>query len=342
MASSKPVVYLFYGEDDFAIAQEIASLEGKMGDPALASLNTNRLDGSKTSLEEIRSVVMAMPVLLERRLVILERPTQVVNRTGGRKGDGSPREKFLELLDQLPATTALVLAEYQTLTSDRERQNNKIHWLERWTDQAGGRAYKRLFPLPSGAAMQRWIQGQAGLMNGRFTPQAAALLADLVGSDTRLAYNEIEKSLAYSGYQRPVEVEDVENLAVSARQVDVFSLVDAIGNQDGRRALGLLHRLLVDQEAGMIFGMVVRQFRLLIQAREVLDGGGSEGQLVSETGMHPYVARKTVAQVRPFSMARLVEIYHRLLEIDEAVKTGQIDIDIALDTFITAITVQPM
>jgi DNA polymerase-3 subunit delta len=84
----------------------------------------------------------------------------------------------------------------------------------------------------------------------------------------------------------------------------------------------------------------VRQFRLLIQAREVLDHGGGEGQLVSDTGMHPYVAGKTISQVRPFSMARLVEVYHRLLEIDEAVKTGQIDIDIAMDTFITALTVR--
>jgi DNA polymerase-3 subunit delta len=340
MAAAKPVVYLFCGEDDFAIAQEIASLESKMGDPSLASLNTNRLDGAKTSLDEIRNIALAAPILLERRLVILERPLALTNRPATRNRNASPKEKFLELLEQLPATTALVLAEYQTLTGDRDRQNNKYHWLERWADQAGGRAYKRLFPLPSGAMMQRWIQEQAEQMQGGFTTQAAALLADLVGNDTRLAYHEVEKCLAYAGYQRPVEVEDVENLAVSAKQVDVFSLVDAIGNQDGRRALGLLHRLLVDHEAGMIFGMVVRQFRLLIQAREVLDVGGSEGQLVSETGMHPYVARKTVAQVRAFSMGRLREIYHRLLEIDEAVKTGLIDIDIALDTFIATLTLQ--
>jgi DNA polymerase-3 subunit delta len=334
MTTPKPVVYLFCGEDEFAIAQEIASLEGKMGDAALASLNTHRLDGQKTSLEEIRGIALAMPVLVERRLVVLERPLASVNNPYS-------REKFLELLKQIPSTTALILVEYQNLTSEKERRDNKIHWLEWWVDQAGERAYKRLFPLPKGVAMQRWIQEQAVLMDGQFTPQAAALLGDLVGEDTRLAYHETEKLLAYAGYLRPVEVEDVENLAISARQADIFALVDAIGNADGRRALGLLHRLLAEQDASMIFGMVVRQFRLLIQSRDVLDHGGTEREVVTQAGLNPYVAGKIVPQARHFSIDRLIEVYHHLLEIDESVKSGQVEIDIALDTFIAAFTTQP-
>lgn len=331
--TSKPAVYLFYGEDEFAISQEIARLEGRMGDPALASLNTNHLDGQKTTLEEIRQIALSAPVLVERRLIILEHPLAGLNTPAA-------RGQFLDLLEHIPVTTALVLVEYQALTSERERKKNQIHWLERWFDQARDKAYKRPFPLPKNAAMEIWIQEQAVALNGQITPQAAALLASVVGDDTRQAYHEVEKLLAYAGYRRPVEVEDVENLAVSARQGDIFELVDAIGNQNRRLALGMLHRLLVDQEPGMIFGMIIRQFRLLIQARQVLDKGGTQETIIKEAGMNPYVAGKVIPQARRFTLPFLIEVYHHLLDIDEAVKTGQIEVSIALDTFIASFTTQ--
>lgn len=333
MTAVKPAVYLFTGEDEFAISQEIAHLKERLGEPSLASLNTSALDGRKATLEEIQNVVLAMPVLLERRLVILERAVPGLTTPAARK-------RFLALLDQIPNTTALVLVEYQALTSDKERKQNKIHWLEKWVDQAGNKGYKRFFPLPKNAAMEIWIQDQVAALNGRMTSPAAAMLASMVGEDTRTAYHEVEKLLAYVGYQRAVEVEDVDNLAVSVRQEDIFGLVDAIGDQDGRRSLRLLHRLLGGQDARMIFGMVARQFRLLLQARDVLDRSGTERDVVSQTGMNPYVAGKVVPQARHFTMPRLIAIIHRLLEIDEAVKTGQMEIDIALDTFITSVTIR--
>src|SRR5574341_739848 len=70
MAGEAPVVYLLHGEDEFGIAHFLSELSTRLGNAATASMNTTRLDGSATSLEELRGATFALPFLAPRRLVI--------------------------------------------------------------------------------------------------------------------------------------------------------------------------------------------------------------------------------------------------------------------------------
>ena len=71
-----------------------------------------------------------------------------------------------------------------------------------------------------------------------------------------------------------------------------------------------------------------------IQAREILDGRGNKDDVARALGVHPFVAEKTTGQAGRFSMEALEGIYHRLLKIDEQVKTSQVTLDLALDTLV--------
>jgi DNA polymerase-3 subunit delta len=84
--------------------------------------------------------------------------------------------------------------------------------------------------------------------------------------------------------------------------------------------------------------MVIRQFRLLIQAREILDGRGNQNDVARALGVHPFVAEKATQQAARFSIESLEYIYHKLLSIDEGVKTSQITLDLALDTLVVELT----
>lgn len=319
------VVYILHGEDEFAIAQAIAAFKGKMGEDTTAALNASRLDGRSLSLDELKTTAGAMPFLSNRRLVLVTGPTSSINTP-------KLQNKFKEILDELPPTTRLILVEHKILKDN--------HWLLKWAQGAGSRAYVRAFPPKKGGAMARWIQEQAVVTGGQITPQAAALLASLVGEEARLAYQEVQKLVAYTNYGRPVDVEDVENLTVFAGEADIFALVDALGNRDARRAIGTLQRILEKQDVLPVFGMVVRQFRLLLLAREVLDAGGSEADVTRELKIHPFVAGKITSQSRHFTMGELERVYHYLLDVDEAMKTGQMAGDLALDTLVVELTHQ--
>ena len=90
-------------------------------------------------------------------------------------------------------------------------------------------------------------------------------------------------------------------------------------------------RLRDEQDAFSIFGMVVRQFRLLLLAREVLE---NHGNVQKELKLHSFVAQKVMAQARKFSLESLENIYRHLLKVDEDAKTGQMLLDLALDMFV--------
>jgi DNA polymerase-3 subunit delta len=182
--------------------------------------------------------------------------------------------------------------------------------------------------------MRGWVVNEAKNQGGQIEPQAAVHLAEMLGQDTRQASMEITKLLTYVDFAHPIGVEDVQAVSVTNPQGNIFALVDALAASDVKRGQKMLRQLLEAEEPFAIFGMVVRQFRMLILAREELDAGGNLASITSALGVHPYVAEKVFSQARAFRMGKLETIYRALLQMDEDAKTSQVPLDLALDMFV--------
>ncbi len=330
MTKSKPVVYIFHGDDEFASGQALTGIKSQMGDPSNAEMNTTHLDGHSLNLDKLVQTTRAMPFLAERRLVVLTDPL-------GSMKSSKDRDKFKTILEGVPPTTALVIQISKPLVDARGRRSGRMHWLEKWAQKQDGKVFLREFSLPKGPQMANWIRSQAKERGGNFSHPAAALLGTYAGDSPRLAAQEIEKLLAYVNYQRPVEPDDVEYLVAYAGETSVFDMVDALGSRNGSEALRLLHRLLEQDDALRLFGMIVRQFRLLLMTRELLDAGYRDTEIAPAIKSHPFVVRKLMGQVRNFTLPQLEAIYHKLLEIDVGIKTGKTEGDVALDTLVAAL-----
>jgi DNA polymerase-3 subunit delta len=250
-------------------------------------------------------------------------------------GTDATRKRFLAMLDGLPPTTGLVLVIDDGIERGKWKSLPQIetNWLRKWLNAAGDRAMYRLIQLPRMNEMAEWVRKEARQQGGQFSPEGAAALVAHVGNETQLASLEITKLLTYVDFKRPVGAEDVAELTAQAGQADVFDMVDALAGGNTRQALALLHRLLETQDPLSLFGMITRQYRLLIQAREVVDEGRG-AQLANELHLHPFVAEKLSGQARRFNITQLEAIYHRLLLLDETLKTSQAPAELALDTFI--------
>ena len=84
--------------------------------------------------------------------------------------------------------------------------------------------------------------------------------------------------------------------------------------------------------------MIVRQFRLLLLAREIAESGGGADQVRQRLRLHPFVAQKVLAQARNFDLPALEAILRHLLELDTGIKSGQIGAETALDTLVAGLT----
>ena len=151
---------------------------------------------------------------------------------------------------------------------------------------------------------------------------ASVLLAEYVGNDTLRAGHELDKLIAYAGEQAKISAQDVVLLTAQDQEGDIFALVDALGERNGKKAMEQFLLLTEKSDVMELAGMVHRQFRLLIQAREVMDEGGRADRVQKELKVMSFVANKLHKQAGRFSMAQLVDIHGKLLKIDEDIKTG--------------------
>jgi DNA polymerase-3 subunit delta len=321
--TDSPHIFFFYGNDEFAVRKQAEKFGAMFSDPTTAGMNTSRLDARATNENELTNAIGAMPFLAPQRLVILENVSKKYTGLEGHK-------KFVAFLETVPESTKLVLIDPDEI----KERDVASHWLVKWTVKAGAKAKSQGFMLPRQREMPGWIVAEAKRQGGQIEPQAAARLAEMTGEETRQAAQEITKLLTYVNYAHAIGIEDVEAVSIVTATVDVFELVDALGAQNAKLAQKLFHRLLEEKDAFETFGMIVRQFRLLLIAREVIDEGGALPDVTEALGLHPYVAEKAFKQARAFSMETLESIYHRLLAMDEAAKTGVMPLDMALDTLI--------
>jgi DNA polymerase-3 subunit delta len=208
----------------------------------------------------------------------------------------------------------------------------------KWVGQKKQRVSVKDYLLPALAEMPAWIRKEVERQGGKFTQAAAIALAGHIGNEPAQASLEIAKLLTYVDFARPVEEEDVDELTVAGSQVDVFKMVEAMADGDAANALRMLHGLLEKREAMELFSLVTRQFRQIIVVREILDEGGGEAQVGSELHLFSKAVQTMTRQARRFSMEDLIGIYHRLVEMDEAAKTSQVPLEVALDTFIAELS----
>jgi len=317
MAKPTPTFYVLHGDDLFTLEEEVAAMRARMGDdPATAELNTTTFDGSTATVADVFNAVSALPFLSDRRLAIVNGWLSYLARTAGGK---ATLEAIVAQLPGLPDWARLVFVEREILSD-----THPVVKLAR----SDPRGYVKLF-RPGDA--RAWIQARADHYGVSIDPEAREVLVGLVENDLIRADNELFKLAAYVGEGGVIGTEQITAVAAYVPEESVFPMVDALGNRDGKTATRLMLRLLEDNDALNLFGMIVRQFRLLLQTREHLESGGGHGAALARAlRVQSFVAEKLERQSRKFTLAGLEETYRHLLDIDRRIKTGQIEPELAL------------
>ncbi len=324
--ASPPRVYIFHGEDELGCREALDSLRQRLGPPEMAALNTTLLDGRSVTVGQIQDACDTVPFLADRRLVIVE---GLLSRlTSSRQKEVQALTAYL---DRLPETARLVFVERGTL--------DEHHPILKKVRQHPYGYIKRFTPPHR---LEGWIVQRVQRKGGTITPQAASALAEAVGPDLQQLDRELEKLVAYAGVGGTIQPEDVEQLVSAAQEANIFAMVDALGRRDGEKAARLLHQLLEEgQHPLALLAMIVRQFRLLIQVKELAGAGARAEAIARRLRLHPFVARKLYVQAQNFSTAQLERVYRYLLETDLAIKTGEMTDVVALDLLIAGLAPPP-
>lgn len=171
--------------------------------------------------------------------------------------------------------------------------------------------------------LRGWVQNRVMERNGSITTNAVQLLVDMIGTDLWALASEVEKLSLYAT-GRAIEIEDVEEMVVSVKEVSVFAVVDAVLEGNRTVAMRSLTKML-EGEATVpyLLSMLGRQVRLLLLAKELIQQQVPQGELGSRLGINSaYPLRKTLEQARRFTPEALTQLHTGLLDTDIAIKTG--------------------
>lgn len=339
--------YIFDGDDDFSRDEALAALRAELGPADILSLNTSVFEGASVSLDELRHACDSIPFFGNARLVIVKGLLTRLHASGRKKSEAADsantedadepagpaqketRTRLLEYLPALPPTTHLVFLEPALLPG----KSPFVALLAQHPDKGRRQAFSLPNPRTRDGQgeLAAWIRARAKSKGARIDPAAVDALIGLIGNDLRLLDSELEKLAAYCG-ESPITLADVRQLVPLAREAVVWDLIDAIAQKRLGAAMDTLRRLLNEGEPALrIFGLMASEYRLLIQARTLLDQGYTEERIAMRLGVHPWRLRQRMEAARRTTTESLKAIYRLFLQTDVEIKTGVQEAEAALE-----------
>ena len=325
------MIYVLHGADEFSRREFLNSLSQEIGPSESLEANTNVLAGVGLTARHIQEVCQTVPFLAEKRLVIVDGLLgQFDDVRAGRRGRPfSARtalegwEGLAEALAQIPPTTTLVFAEGAL------RRDNPL------LKELAPVVQIREFPLLTGEKLGQWIRHCVEEAGATITQDAVGRLVGLVGGNLWAMSGEIEKLALYVG-EKAIDEEAVGLLVEHTREESIFRAVDTI--LDGRsseamRLVGWLRQS--GAEVSYVITMLARQLRLILLAQEFLPQRLPRQELGQRLGLtFDRAVRQTEAQARRHAPQRVVAMYRQLLETDLAIKKGEWNEELALETLV--------
>jgi DNA polymerase-3 subunit delta len=325
------LLHVLTGADDYSIRQALDEIKKGIGDATALMTNTTVLDGRQVTMEHLRGACETVPFLAEKRLVIVEGLLERFEPASknGKKKAPRPSDRTEELkaimdaIKHLPPFTELVL-----LGGGVKAGNPLLRELSAVTKV-------KSFPLLKETQLRQWVERRVSGAGGSISPQAVAWLVRFVGSDLWTMAGEVDKLTQFASGRR-IEEADVKAVVSYAQDANVFAMVDALLEFRVGVAQELLQQLFRQGVApAQLLTMLARQVRIIFQVKEMRDRGKARGEIQSKLGLtSDFLLRKAWEQADKYSLARLREVFHKLLEADLSIKTGKLDGEIALDILV--------
>lgn len=294
-------LYGVFGEEDFMVSQAV---EAFLASPVFAdnpSLNVERFLAGEAPPARVLESASTLPFLGRRRLVVV--------------GDAhlykaEQAAQFLAYFEDPAPTACLVLA------------GGKVDQRTRFYKSLAARGKVHIFKKLYARELLPWLAGRARLRGKRLAPAAAQELAELAGLGLGALDSELEKLSLFVGRRAEITSEDVKGVVGASRLYSIFDLTDAVAARRLERALTAYHQLdSLGEPAVRVVAMLMRLFRQLLEAREVVEAGGGEAEVQRRLRTPTQASRTLHQRARSAGAANLTRPLKLLLEADQALKS---------------------
>jgi DNA polymerase-3 subunit delta len=296
-AGSIRPAYLVVGQEPLLRDDAVGILREAALAPGTEDFNFDRLDGATARPADLLDAVATLPVMADRRLVILRDPE------AARGSAKALTEAIAEIVPGLASRADLVFVVVA------EKADRRSRWTRSFCDPA---ADVQCDPPKRGRELIAFLRDEAKRQGVTLESASAELLAERVGPQLLMLRGEIAKAALLAGIGAPILPEHVAAGTCDLAEESIWDLTDAIGEGRGADALTSLSKILAAGSAPpQVLGALASHFRKLLRLRT---GGRASGP--------PFAVQKLERQSGRFTARRLRGCLRAIHETDVALKGG--------------------
>lgn len=310
-------VYLFSGAERFFIDEGIRIVRERFLDKGLEDFNYDIYSASDIDASRVVEIAETLPVMARCRVVVVK---------GIDEWKSKEREVAASYINRPSQTTCLIVT---AIKLDRREKFSAT--VERnGTIILCQPLYKQ--------NLANWIKQRVRHAGMSINNDALYMLTDIAGTDMLTLHNDIEKLTLYCGDRKNISLEDVVKVSSSMRSVSVFDVVNAIVDRRFKDAIFSLKRAVDEGEPPVrIFYFIVREFRMMLKARTLIDSGESPEEAAKAAGVPGFKLREFSQRLQKFSKVELFSLFERLIDVDSRLKGGSIRPGIVLEGLLLSI-----
>ena len=308
--------YIFCGEEAYLRRHWLDKLRAAVVEDFAEAFNFHRFNAGTITPQAVLDSLEALPMMAQRSMIQIDD----VNFFALPAEEAAAYAKFFS---DIPDYCTVVLV-YETVEFKPDRRKKALA-------EAFDGAVVVEFTQPSDRELVSWIARHLKKAEKSITVDDAQYLIHRTGGSMTALLGELGKLCAYVE-DETVTREHIDLLVEPVLEAEVWALTDAIAAGRYETALQTLRTLLQKQEEPVkILGGMGSQFRRLLAAKRLMDGGKRQQDLMKLCGIGSWPAQKTMESAKRLSerfCARAVEL---CLEADEKLKTSYDDPDRVLE-----------
>jgi DNA polymerase-3 subunit delta len=285
------------GENTFAIA----AAERQVVDAFRAKYGANgieRVDAEDITIARLPDLLQGATLFAPARLVILKN-----------LGMNKPiLEPLTEALHRAAEETTVVIAD-----AALDKRTKLYKFLKTKSN------FKE-FPLLGDAQLATWAQGEATRLGGALGTPEARFLVERAGRDQWRLANEIDKLVSY---QSQISHAAIEQLVEPTPEGTAFELLDAALAGKSSDTARILAALKTEEDPYKLFGLLASQVHAL--AVVATAGNRTPDAIAKDSGLHPFVVRKTQGIAKRLGRERVAQIASDVATCDMQLKSTSAD-----------------
>lgn len=299
----KPL-YLLQGEEPYYIDQVVEYMENNILSAAERGFNQTVLYGKDTDMATILNAAKRYPMMAEYQLIIVK---EAQDLKWAKETEGSSKEtEFVLNYFEKPLPSTILVFAYKYANFDKRKKIYKSITKSGVVFQSDLVRDYKLMP---------WIEEHVKEKGYKIDPQAAALMAEYLGTDLSKISNEIDKLLLNINKETIITSEHIQKNIGISKEYNVFELQKALAMRNVLRCNQIINYFAANPKANpmvMVMANLNSYFTKILRYHYL----ANKNDAAKELGVSPYFIKDYEMAARTFSDSKTFDIISLLRAYD--------------------------